>query len=167
MAVHFTILAQKILWTEEFGSCSIWGRRVRHNGACMQALSVNYVPGPVINTGDIIKQTNNWRRRATKCVGGRDRIQRTEWPSLPRAQWSHRRLYKTVPDTNKSLSHDSPIFSSNVIPSNNCKSCKLYEKENHGGSKSVNKFLVSNCGSASCSKSTAGYESNMTQSLLL
>ena len=30
-------------------------QRVRHNGACMQALSVNYVPGPVINTGDIIK----------------------------------------------------------------------------------------------------------------
>ena len=62
-------------------------QRVRHNGACTHALCVNYVPGPVISTGDKIKETNNWRRRATKYVGGRGGIQRTEWPSLPRAQW--------------------------------------------------------------------------------
>ena len=46
MAIHFSILAQKILWTEEPGGVQSTGsQRVRHNRACTHSENGDQVAG--------------------------------------------------------------------------------------------------------------------------
>lgn len=73
-----------------------------------------YVPGPRLNNGDIINEINNWGGRVTNQVC-RKEGQKQHRGQSGQGTMEVRGFDEMVPD--KSLSHSSPVFSSNVIPS--------------------------------------------------
>ena len=83
MATHSSILAWRILWTEEpRGLLSIRSHRVRHDWsdlACMHALEKEMAPPPVSLPGESL----GWRSLVGCRLWGRTESDTTEWLHFP------------------------------------------------------------------------------------